>query len=156
MYVFHKFKAKAKWYPCLAHDKRSKRKNSHYQGDRKQHPGFNKRHRSCVEEDRDQDHSAPKHRKRGQYHVYDKTRVTMARVAEECGLTRACARPQKFIESQKPTVQSIRNAYQKQLLVLNQRSEEMVKLVKKDAADVFLELALDKEVIMILYYWHAL
>ena len=41
----------------------------------------------------DRDNSPAKRTKRGQYHVFDaKTRLTIAQVAEECGLTKACTR----------------------------------------------------------------
>ena len=62
-----------------------------------------------VEEALDRDNLPAKWRKRGQYHVYDsKTRLTIARVAEECGLTKACTRLEKLLDHTitKSTVQS--------------------------------------------------
>ena len=68
-----------------------------------------------VEEALDRDNSPAKRRKRGQYHVYDsKTTLTIARVAEECELKKACSRLEKLLDHTitKSTVQSIRNAYE--------------------------------------------
>ena len=102
------------------------------------------------------DHSAAKRRKRGQYHVYDsKTRLTIARVAEECGLTKACTRIEKLLNHRitKSTVQSIRNAYRKELLS-NPRPEEIVQLPEKGRGrPLLLGPALDKKVMT---YLHAL
>ena len=68
-----------------------------------------------VEEALDRDNSPAKRRKRGQYHVYDsKTRLTITRVTEGCGLTKACTRLEKLLDHTitKSTVQLIRNAYE--------------------------------------------
>ena len=51
-----------------------------------------------VEEALDRGNSPAKRRKRGQYHVYNsKTRLTIARVAEECGLMKAFTRLEKLL-----------------------------------------------------------
>ena len=68
-----------------------------------------------VEEALDRDNLPATRRKRGQYLVYDsKTRLTIARVAEDCGLTKACTRLEKLLDHTitKSIVQSIRNVYE--------------------------------------------
>ena len=66
-----------------------------------------------VEQALDRDNSPAKWRERGQYRVYDyKTTLTIARVAEECELTKACSRQEKSLDQTitKSTVRSIHNA----------------------------------------------
>lgn len=81
------------------------------------------------------DQCSAKRRKRGSYEVYDsKTRLTIARLAEESGLTRACARLEKLLGHKiaKSTVQSIRNAYRRELSLQQQiQPEKMVQLPGK-------------------------
>ena len=58
--------------------------------------------------------SPPKKKQRGVYHVYDaKTRATIAKTAEACGLAKAAVLLEKSLghSISKSTIQSIRKAY---------------------------------------------